>query len=309
MMRRFCFGLGDALQRVQELLDGVHRDQLDAQVLRGRQPPPARARPGAAGRYRRRPPTSWSPTARWTRAVATLESTPPLTAASTRSPPTCAADALDARCDDRLGRPIRAAPRRSRRRNGAGSPARRGCGALRGGTARRNSAALQVAHGGDGAVAAAGQRDKAGRQALRCGRRATSTPAGCRAGRSGLGTQRLDLGRAVFALGGGGHPPAQGVGQGLHAVADAQDGQPALQHVGGDEGRSGLVDRGRPAGKDEAFGLQRQHLSRRAHPRGTARSRPAARAPAGRSAGRIASQNRGWRSSPMHRSLAFNRRR
>ena len=126
---------------------------------------------------------------------------------------------------------------------------------------------------------------------------------GCRpAGSRGSAAQRLDLGRAVLARGGGRHRAAQGVRQRLHAVADAQDGQPGGQHVAGDLRRAGVVDRGRPAGQDEALAAAAPAPARPARPTGRARSRPALRARGGRSAARTASRNRGWRSSPRCQS-------
>ena len=84
---------------------------------------------------------SWSPTALWTSSAATAESTPPESAQSTRSVPTCGADALDLLLDHGGRRPRRAARRRRRRGSSSGPPGRAACARPRGGTGRRRARA------------------------------------------------------------------------------------------------------------------------------------------------------------------------
>ncbi len=50
------------------------------------------------------------------------------------------------------------------------------------------------------------------------------------------------------------------MGQELHTVADAEDGQAAFEDVRGRHGRPFLVDAGRPAREDKPPGVQALHL-------------------------------------------------
>ncbi len=89
MILRFCSGSVTPLQRADELRAGIHRDQFGVHLLAEGGHNLLAARPAAADPYPRKRATSWSPIALCTSAAATDESTPPLTAASTRSLPTC----------------------------------------------------------------------------------------------------------------------------------------------------------------------------------------------------------------------------
>ena len=119
-----------------------------------------------------------------------------------------------------------------------------------------------VAHDGDGRVVGVGQGVEAGRhlgdavavahpdrhrrwQALEDG---------------GVAVGLVDHGGAVLAALAGGDAAPQLVGEQLHAVADAEDRQAALEDVGGGRGRPFIVDAGRPAGEDEAPRLEAGHL-------------------------------------------------
>ena len=83
--------------------------------------------------------------------------------------------------------------------------------------------AAHIAHGGIGTVGGAGQRGEPFRHARDAV--AVRHPDRGDLVQHGAGEQGLDLGGAVLALGGGVHLPAQGMGERLHAVADAEDRQ------------------------------------------------------------------------------------
>jgi hypothetical protein len=126
--------------------------------------------------------------------------------------------------------------------------------------------AFVVAHGGDRGVGGVGQDAEAGRQLLDAVPMAHPDAggggdAGEQGGVRGINVQ---LGMAVFPGGRRRDASAQGVGEGLHAVADAEHWPAGLEDVCR-QGRSArLVYAGRPAGEDEAGRLQRQHaLGRR----------------------------------------------
>ncbi len=124
--------------------------------------------------------------------------------------------------------------------------------------------ALKIAHRRDGAVAAFGKCN----EPLRHFR----DPVAVRHPDLGqhiqhrAGDQRLDLGRAVFALGRWVDLAAEGMHQQLHPVADPKDRQAELEDIVRQGRRALGIDRGRSAGKDEAFGLERQHLFSRSVP-------------------------------------------
>jgi hypothetical protein len=74
-------------------------------------------------------------------------------------------------------------------------------------------------------------------------------------------TQRFDLGRTIFAPCGGIHLAAEGVGQCLHPVADAEDGQTRVEDEFLDVGSVFLVHGARSAGEDETPGSYREDFS------------------------------------------------
>ncbi len=80
----------------------------------------------------------------------------------------------------------------------------------------------EIAHGGDGAVARSCQGNKSLRHA--------GNPVAVRHPdlgygiQHGAGDQRLDVGGPILALAGVGNFASQGMGQQLHAVAQAEDG-------------------------------------------------------------------------------------
>ncbi len=76
----------------------------------------------------------------------------------------------------------------------------------------------------------------------------------------GAALSLVDHGRAVLAALARGDAAPQLVGQQLHAVADAEHRQAALEDVGGGSGRPFVVDAGRPAGEDEAPRPEAGHL-------------------------------------------------
>ncbi len=57
-----------------------------------------------------------------------------------------------------------------------------------------------------------------------------------------------------------GNLSAEGMGEQLHPVAQAQDGQAGFEHIRQQGRRTFGIDRGRSAGEDEAFGMERQHF-------------------------------------------------
>ena len=115
-------------------------------------------------------------------------------------------------------------------------------------------AASKVAHGGHRAVGTARQYDKPGRR--RFNAVAVRHPHRLRPGREQRVIQHgFNLGRAVFTLAGRRHLAVQGVGQRLHAIADPQDGQAELEHIGRDGRRPRSIDGSRAAGKDVATRL------------------------------------------------------
>jgi hypothetical protein len=69
---------------------------------------------------------------------------------------------------------------------------------------------------------------------------------------------RFDLCRTVLALCRRVHLAAEGVGESLHAVADAEDGQTRVEDEFLDVGSVLLVHRFWSAGEDESFGLYRE---------------------------------------------------
>ena len=82
--------------------------------------------------------------------------------------------------------------------------------------------AFQVAHESDGRIAAATEGDKPRRRRLNTV--AVRHPDRLAAqGNKWVVKQRFHFGRTVFPFGGGSHFAAQGLGQGLHPVTDAQD--------------------------------------------------------------------------------------
>ena len=76
-------------------------------------------------------------------------------------------------------------------------------------------------------------------------------------GHGGLGVPVLAGARATDGA-------AEGVGHGLEAVADAQDGHAGLENRGIDGGSTLLVHGGRAAGQDDGGGLLGEHV-RHAH--------------------------------------------
>ena len=77
----------------------------------------------------------------------------------------------------------------------------------------------------------------------------------------GHGGKRAHFGAAVFALVGGGDVAAEGVGQELHAVADAEHRLAAGQDVGRELRRAGVVDGVVAAGEDDPPGPILAHES------------------------------------------------
>jgi hypothetical protein len=70
------------------------------------------------------------------------------------------------------------------------------------------------------------------------------------------GVALVDDGVAVLALAGGGDAAAELVGDELHTVADAEDGEAGVEDVGGGQGGAFVVDGGGAAGEDEAAGVK-----------------------------------------------------
>ena len=118
--------------------------------------------------------------------------------------------------------------------------------------------ALVVAHGGHGDRLAGGEHAEAGG---RLGDAvAVAHPDGHRLGQLGQEVRLalvVDHGVAELPLATAGHATAQRGRHRLHAVADAQHGQPALVDVGRRRGRAVVVHRGRSARQDEALGVER----------------------------------------------------
>ena len=73
---------------------------------------------------------------------------------------------------------------------------------------------------------------------------------------SGVSAVMLELGAAELAVVPALHPAAHLRHHGLLAVADAEHGQPGLEHPVGRPGRAELGDAGRPARQDHGLGLQ-----------------------------------------------------
>src|SRR5688572_1946824 len=65
---------------------------------------------------------------------------------------------------------------------------------------------------------------------------------------------------SVFALGGGIYLPAEGVGECLHSVADAQNRQTCFEDEILNIRRTLFIDRPGSAGKDESLRLDRKNL-------------------------------------------------
>ena len=82
---------------------------------------------------------------------------------------------------------------------------------------------------------------------------------GCAAEQAGV-TGHGGLGVPVLAGAGATDGAAEGVGHGLEAVADAQDGHAGLEDRGIDGGRTLLVHGGRTAGQDDGGGLLGEHV-------------------------------------------------
>ena len=99
-----------------------------------------RPRPSRSSPLSTKMQVSRSPMARWTSAAATVESTPPESAQTTRSSPTRSRMRGTQRVDEALHRPVGLRRRRRGGRSCAGSRARRRCARPRDGTARRRSA-------------------------------------------------------------------------------------------------------------------------------------------------------------------------
>ena len=107
------------------------------------------------------------------------------------------------------------------------------------------------------------------------------------------GLVEADLGAAVLALGRGLDPAAELGAHGLLAVADAEHRDAELEHGLRGARAQRLVGRGGAAGEDDRGRGEVAHEQRRRRCRGGSRSRRGARARGARSAGCIASRNRG----------------
>ena len=197
---------------------------------------------------------SWSPTALCTSAAATAESTPPLSAHSTRSVPTWACTAATC-CSmiDTWVHPGRqphtsmtkwsktSLPRSvcttsgwncrpKSRRSGS-------CMAATGAPGARGRGAEAVGHGGDGVAVA--HPDARCRRPVRAQRR---------------GVRLRQLRAPVLALAGARHGAAELLRHELRAVTEPEDRDAQLVHAGVDGRRRRLVDGLGPAAEDDALG-------------------------------------------------------
>ncbi len=126
-------------------------------------------------------------------------------------------------------------------------------------------AAFRVTHGCDRAVARPGQGNKTGWRGLDAVAVAHPHRVAARREEQVL-ADGFDGRRPIFAVRRRGNPPTQGMGQGLHAVADTQHRQSAFQQVGQHIRRAGSINRVWPAGKNEAFRVKGQDFFRRSIP-------------------------------------------
>ena len=206
---------------------------------------------------------SWSPTARWTSSAATAESTPPLSAQSTRASPTCWADPVDLLVDD-----VRRGPVREQTAPVVQEPFHHGL-PVRGVRHLRveldgEQAALAILHRGDGdPVGGRGDAEAFGR--ARDGV-AVAHPDGV--GRRQVLQQRaglrdVELGPAVLPVAGRRDLPAEVLRHQLVAVADPEHRDAEVEQPRVDLRRALLVDAQRAAGQDDAGRALRRELGSR----------------------------------------------
>ena len=201
---------------------------------------------------------SWSPIARCTSAAVTAESTPPESAHSTRSRPTVARTDVDRLVDEGAHRPARLEPGELEEEVLEDALPLGRVGDL-GVELHGVEAPLRRGHRGDRAVPRGGQRPEARRRREdgvavahphrdAPGGRVRATPS-----KSRSGVLQGDLGAAVLPVGARLDLPAQEQGHGLHAVADAEDGNARLEQRGRRQRRPLVVDAVRASGEDDGL--------------------------------------------------------
>ena len=271
MSWRLCSGSVTPAQRREEALLGAHRHEVDAEARRGTAARPARARPAAAGRCRRRCRAGATPIARCTSAAATEESTPPDSPQSATPSPTCARTRAIASSMNASIVQVPCSPQMRARE-----------------VREQLAAALRVGHLGVELQAPDRARSRGGRRRRASSRwcRAPRSPAAGRSTRSpwliqttrsgpagksreerGLALE-LEQGAAVLAVLRLLDHAAQPVREQLHAVADAEHRQAELE-----DARVEI----RGARVEHARGPAREHDARR----GRRRARPRGRASPG----------------------------
>ena len=236
------------------------------------------------------------PMARWTRAAATAESTPPDSPQMARPGPTWDADGVERGVDDRVHgprwggtRPGRTGSRLEHRH------ARPRCGPPRGGTGRPRCAVLVVLQHGHRGVGVAAVAWKPSGTRVTASKWLIHTVVGpvTSASRPDGGRGRpVRIGAAVLPLLVAGHLAPQLMGHQLGPVADAEDRDAQVVDGGVEPGGTVDVDALGPARQDEGGRAALRQLGGGDGVRTRSRSRRSAPAPGGRSAGRTGRRNR-----------------